>query len=121
MNLTIINARDLSDAWFQCIQEAMDGGYEYVIDKGSFEGQKRKEFDFVVIKIEYPRARPLAPDIPLGVPPPTTSEYIDNYMSYLMTSTKEKIMQVAPTTAVPINTGFAVALKVLPAPSLASR
>ena len=32
----------------------------------------------------------------------------------------EKIMVVAPTTAVPISTGLAVALKVLPAPSLAS-
>ena len=33
----------------------------------------------------------------------------------------EKIIVVAPTTAVPMSTGFAVALKVLPAPSLASR
>ena len=33
----------------------------------------------------------------------------------------EKIIVVAPTTAVPISTGFAVALKVLPAPSFASR
>ena len=33
----------------------------------------------------------------------------------------EKIMVVAPTTAVPISTGFAVALKVLPAPSFSSR
>ena len=32
----------------------------------------------------------------------------------------EKIIVVAPTTAVPISTGFAVALNVLPAPSLAS-
>src|SRR2546430_13150526 len=32
----------------------------------------------------------------------------------------EKIIVVAPTTAVPIKTGFAVALNVLPAPSLAS-
>ena len=32
----------------------------------------------------------------------------------------EKIMVVAPTTAVPISTGLAVALNVLPAPSLAS-
>ena len=32
----------------------------------------------------------------------------------------EKIMVVAPTTAVPISTGFAVALKVLPAPSFSS-
>ena len=33
----------------------------------------------------------------------------------------EKIIVVAPTTAVPISTGLAVALKVLPAPSFASR
>src|SRR5437016_6289412 len=33
----------------------------------------------------------------------------------------EKIMVVAPTTAVPMSTGFAVALNVLPAPSFASR
>ena len=33
----------------------------------------------------------------------------------------EKIIVVEPTTAVPISTGLAVALKVLPAPSLASR
>ena len=33
----------------------------------------------------------------------------------------EKIIVVAPTTAVPIRTGLAVALKVLPAPSFSSR
>ena len=33
----------------------------------------------------------------------------------------EKIIVVAPTTAVPMSTGFAVALNVLPAESLASR
>ncbi len=33
----------------------------------------------------------------------------------------EKIMVVAPTTAVPMSTGLAVALKVLPAPSFSSR
>ena len=33
----------------------------------------------------------------------------------------EKIIVVAPTTAVPISTGFAVALNVLPAPSFSSR
>jgi len=32
----------------------------------------------------------------------------------------EKVMVVAPTTAVPMSTGLAVALKVLPAPSFSS-
>lgn len=40
---------------------------------------------------------------------------------FLITSIKAKIIVVAPTTAVPIRTGLAVALNVLPAPSLASR
>jgi hypothetical protein len=35
-------------------------------------------------------------------------------------TTIEKIIVVAPTTAVPINTGLAVALNVLPAPSFSS-
>ncbi len=38
-----------------------------------------------------------------------------------ITKTRENIIVVAPTTAVPIRTGFAVALKVFPAPSFASR
>ncbi len=36
-------------------------------------------------------------------------------------TTIEKIIVVAPTTAVPISTGLAVALKVLPAPSFSSK
>ena len=38
-----------------------------------------------------------------------------------MPTMMEKIMVVAPTTAVPMSTGLAVALKVLPAPSFSSR
>jgi len=41
--------------------------------------------------------------------------------TFLSRRMMEKIIVVAPTTAVPIRTGLAVALKVLPAPSLASR
>ena len=40
---------------------------------------------------------------------------------WAMVTMIEKIMVVAPTTAVPIRTGLAVALKVLPAPSFSSR
>ena len=39
----------------------------------------------------------------------------------LITKINEKIIVVAPTTAVPINTGFEVALNVLPAPSFSSK
>lgn len=70
MKLTTIKAKTLPEAWYLCIREVMDTGYEYVIDKGSFAGQRRKEFDLVIIQIEYPRSRPLVPDVPLGIPPP---------------------------------------------------
>ena len=43
------------------------------------------------------------------------------FNTFLITSIKENIIVVAPTTAVPIKTGFDVALKVLPAPSFSSK
>ena len=85
-------ARDIPDAWFQCIYGIFkhEGVHEYIIDKGSFEGQKRKEFDLVMVHIKYPRTRPLIPDIPgeLGIPAPTSMEYVEEYLQYLMTDKK---------------------------------
>ena len=40
---------------------------------------------------------------------------------FLITKINEKIIVVAPTTAVPIRTGFEVALNVFPAPSFSSK
>ena len=48
---THIEARDLSEAFFKSCRGILSEGYEYVIDKGSFEGTKRKELDFVSIHI----------------------------------------------------------------------
>ena len=63
---------DLPDAWFQCVYRLIETGREYVIDRGSFAGQKRLEFNYVTIQIRYPGVRPLIPDIPpaLGIPNP---------------------------------------------------
>lgn len=38
MHLEFIEARDLPDAWFQCVYRILDTGLEYTIDKGSFAG-----------------------------------------------------------------------------------
>jgi len=62
----------------------------YVIQQGSFEGKQRKEIPLVSIIIRTPGARPLRPDVPMGVPPPTTDEVIEEYMSYLMTANKQE-------------------------------
>jgi len=87
---TII-ARDLPDAWFQCVYRLLETGHEYIIDRGSYKGQKRLEFDYITIHIKHPSARPLLPDIPpsLGIPNPVSEGYLEQYLPYLMTSAKQ--------------------------------
>ncbi len=86
MKISVVEARDLSEAWFLCLRKTLDEGYEYKIERGSYAGQYRKELDFVVIQISNPGTRPLTPDVPQGVPAPTTMEYIESYLPYLMTA-----------------------------------
>lgn len=88
MEITVLDARDLSEAWFLCLGKILTCGREYRIERGSYTGQHRKELDFIVVQIRYPGTRPLIPDVPPGVPPPTSMEYIENYLPYLMTSHK---------------------------------
>lgn len=90
----MLEARDLSEAWFLCMGEAYLRGREYVIEKGSFEGLRRKEIPFVVTSIKFPGLRPLVPDVPQGFSPPTSIEYVEQeYLPYLMTSHKEESEQ----------------------------
>ena len=88
MEISVIEARDLSEAWFLCLRKTLTEGYEYKIERGSYSGQRRKELDFVVVQIRNPGTKPLIPDVPPGVPPPTSLEYIENYLPYLMTAHK---------------------------------
>lgn len=71
MRVDYIEGLSIPDVWFQCIWNLLDFGTKYKVAKGgSFEGQYRLEFPFVVVKIDKPYLRPLAPDIPkhLGLP-----------------------------------------------------
>jgi thymidylate synthase len=88
MEILVIEARDLSEAWFLCLRKTLTEGYEYKIERGSYADQRRKELDFVVVQIKNPGTKPLVPDVPQGVPPPTSMEYIENYLPYLMTAHK---------------------------------
>lgn len=91
---TNIEARDIPDAWYQCIFRLLEDGdiHSYIIDQGSFERQVRREFDLAVILIKYPGTRPLIPEIRdgIGVPPPTSEKYIEEYLSYLMTDERKE-------------------------------
>jgi len=87
LNYQYIKARDLGDAWFQTLYRILEEGSVFKIDRGSFAGQKRLEFDFVVIEIEHPGTRPLLPQIEehYSIPNPVEDDYLDEYISYLMT------------------------------------
>jgi len=84
-----IEAFDLDDAWFQCLVKILEKGFVYKIDRGSFAGQRRLEFDFVSIHVKNP-AHQIIPIMPEGsnVPAPTSTDYIHQYLQYLLTSSK---------------------------------
>jgi len=84
-----LEAFDLDDAWFQCLSTILDQGHIYTIDRGSYQGQKRLEFDFVVVRVKKP-SHQIIPVIPEGmsIPAPTDMEYVNNYLSYLLTGAK---------------------------------
>jgi thymidylate synthase len=92
MELVFIEARDLPDAWFQCVYQILEKGRTYTIERGSFKGRERLEFDYITVHIKFPITRPLLPDIPppLGIPNPVATDYLDQYLPYLMTSAKKE-------------------------------
>lgn len=93
-----IVARDLPDLWFQAVHDILEHGRRFTIDKGSYEGQTRLEFDYFIGYVKYPGTLPLIPDIPpsCGIPNPVEYEYLYGgkgyeraYIEYLMSPRKE--------------------------------
>lgn len=87
MRPVFVEAFDLGDAWFRCLSRILDVGHCYEVTCGSFVGQRRLEFDFAVVHVKKPSHRPIIPLVPEGcpVPAPTSMEYVERYMSYLLT------------------------------------
>jgi thymidylate synthase len=88
LNLQKIEATNLNDAWFQTLFRMLEEGSVFKIDRGSYAGQKRLEFDWITIHIKHPGVRPLLPQIEAhhGIPNPVADDYLDEYLPYLMTS-----------------------------------
>lgn len=86
-----IEAFNLDDAWFQCLNKILDCGCVYTITHGSFKGQQRLEFDYILVQIRQPGQKPIIPLMPEGssIPAPTSMEYVQQYMNYLLTSDKQ--------------------------------
>jgi thymidylate synthase len=87
VNVQSLECRDLGDAWFQTVYKILEAGSVFTIDRGSYAGQKRLEFDWITIQIKNPGSRPLLPQIEshYNIPNPVSDDYLDNYISYLMT------------------------------------
>jgi thymidylate synthase len=90
MGLRPVNiiARDIPDAWFQAVDAVLAYGRQWTVEHGSYEGQKRWELDYVTVHIKHPGARPLVPEMPAHlshIPPPSTMDYVSEYLPYLMT------------------------------------
>ncbi|MGE5280080.1 MAG: thymidylate synthase [Deltaproteobacteria bacterium] len=84
-----IDAFDLDDAWFQTLRAVLEQGRVYTITRGSYKGAQRLEFDYVVVRARKP-SHQIIPLIPEGmnIPAPTDMEYVQGYLSYLLTGTK---------------------------------
>jgi len=89
-DMVFLEATSLNDAWFQALHKIMTEGRKYLITKGSYEGIHRSGLP-IVINIKHPSVRPLAPVMPeaSNIPPPTTQEDIDEYLTYIMTPVKQ--------------------------------
>jgi len=98
MRIHKIEARDLPDLWFQAVHDILDHGKRFTINRGSYTGQTRLEYDYFIGHIKFPGTKPLIPDIPAacGIPNPVEEAYLyggkgydRSYIEYLMTGHKE--------------------------------
>lgn len=87
----IVKGNTIEDCWRNVLWLCVRNGYDYKIEVGSYEGQIRRQLNYLVIIIDEPWTRPLAVRVPegLGIAPPTNEEKIEEYfMNYLITSYK---------------------------------
>ncbi len=82
-----LQAKTISDAWFQLIYNIFDHSYTQKIQRGSFEKEQyRLQYPGIAVYIEHPY-EDMIPVIPqaLGIPAPTTMDYINDYFAnYIM-------------------------------------
>ena len=82
-----INATSIPDAWFQTLYACVDVGRRFKIDRGSYAGQDRLEFDYITVSMSTPDSLPLLPKLfNANIPDPVAEDYLSDYLPYLMTA-----------------------------------
>jgi thymidylate synthase len=94
LNPYSISVKTLPEAWFACIRGLIHDknsniAHTYTINQGSYVGIKRLEYDYVTVNIEFPGSHPRIPDVPIGIPNPSSDKYVEEYLPYLMCSSKK--------------------------------
>jgi thymidylate synthase len=97
-----IVVRDLPDLWFQAVHDVLDVGRRFVVDRGSYAGQTRLEYDYFIGHVKQPwfgtGTKEILPDIPecIGIPNPVLLGYVygdkdhpRSYVEYVMTAEKQ--------------------------------
>lgn len=75
----------IGDAWRAVMSLCVINGYDFIVERGSYVGQIRRQLPFVIIRIIEPWKRPLSPIMPPNLPLPTTDEGIESYfIEYIM-------------------------------------
>ena len=90
MEPVVLTPFDLNACWFQVLKACIEKGYQRPVFRGERKEQERKELDFAFITVQKPSMRPLVPDVPEGVPPPTSIKYVNTYLEYLITPFKKE-------------------------------
>lgn len=98
-----IEARDLPDLWFQAVHDILEHGRRFPVDRGSYAGPTRLEYDYFIGHVLDPGhgsgTAEILPQIPahIGIPNPVDVDYVyggegysRSYVEYVMTATKEK-------------------------------
>jgi len=74
-----MNVKTISEAWWQTLNFLYDYHYVTEIDRGSYEkAEKRYQLQRLWGVIEFP-LYDMIPQVPFGVPQPTTRDYIEEY------------------------------------------
>jgi thymidylate synthase len=93
LNIVNINETTIPSAWFQCIYNVLKYGRKFTIDRGSFAGNQRLEFDYITVTISIPGfgsdadIENMLPKLREGstIPNPVAEGYLADYLPYLMT------------------------------------
>lgn len=91
--MAYVNERTIDQAWRMTLWSCARYGYSYRVEKGSYEGQIRKQLNRLMVQIDEPYTRPLAVSMPenTGLPAPTSEEKIQTYFyDYLATDTRSE-------------------------------